>query len=82
MEFIERQTISCLAPSEKAINLMQDCGCKEFDKFVDHCIHVMGWLADAKSKGMAVGAFSHDYVNIIKLYSPMLETISAKKNQY
>jgi hypothetical protein len=80
MQFIEKQILACPKPSENTLKLMEDCGCKDFDKFLDHCIYVMSWLAEAKSEGMAVGAFSHDYTNIKKLYSPMLEVISAKKN--
>lgn len=79
MEFIQNQNFLIPAPTEKTLHLMKSCGCRDFVKFIDHCIYVMSWMAEAKINGMAVGAFNHDYSTIIKLYSPMLETISAKR---
>jgi hypothetical protein len=82
MKYVERKKteIFTLAPTPEMLKLMQFCGYKDFEKFIEECVQILGWLADAKSKGMAVGAFDHNYNNFLKLYHPILETISAKTN--
>lgn len=82
MKYIQKQQqiVLTIAPTKETLILMDLCGCKDFNKFVEQCIQITSWLAGAKSDGMAVGAFTHDHSKILKLYNPMLETISAKSS--
>jgi len=81
MKYIQnqQQIVHTIQPTKDTLILMELCGCKDFNKFVEQCIQITSWLAEAKSDGMAVGAFSHDYSQVLKLYNPLLETISARR---
>lgn len=76
MKYINKQYH--IEPSKETLQMMEECGCGDFAKFVDSCVSIASWMISAKKQGMGVGCFSHETKQITKFYHPMLEAISAK----
>lgn len=57
---------------------MEKCKMKDWQKFQEACVQITAWVADAKSKGHAVGSWDFDTGDQSKLYHPMLEKITVQ----
>jgi hypothetical protein len=79
MRYIVRQDIVNLVPTEHGIRLMEKCRMKDWLKFQEACVQIAAWVADAKSKGHAVGSWNLDTGEKFKLYHPMLEKITVQE---
>jgi len=74
MKYIENRIVT--TPTEEALALMRKCKMKDWNKFQETTIQIMEWLADAKSKGFAVGSWNLETGEKFKLYHPVLEKIT------
>jgi hypothetical protein len=79
MKYIARQDIINLVPTGHAVELMQRCKMKDWHKFQEACAQITAWVADAKSKGHAVGSWDMETGEKSKLYHPMLEKITVQE---
>lgn len=79
MRYIVRQETVSLVPTTHAIKLMDKCKMKDWQKFQEACVQIAAWVAEAKSKGHAVGSWDIETGEKFKLYHPMLEKISAEE---
>jgi hypothetical protein len=79
MRYIVRQDIATLVPTTHAMELMQRCKMKDWHKFQEACIQIAAWVAEAKSKGHAVGSWDLETGEKFKFYHPMLEKITIQE---
>lgn len=80
MKYTQRKDVVTLMASEKGLDLMRRCKMADWSKFLESCIEITAWMAEAKGGGREVGSWDLEKGDHHKLYHPMLEKISAGPN--